>query len=407
MIYIVLDELDQAGRVVYLSDAVASALSTTGLVEMRPERDGGWRLLSRGTVGAVIVGDVQVQVTPKEKVGLTRLLFLLGYARDPGFLADEVTAAAEDDLWPALAETLGRLAERALAGGVLQGYRTIDDALRTVRGRIRIGDQISRRPGMMVPLEVTYDDYTVDIPENQILRTALRRVQAVPRLDEAARRRLAHLDARLDGVPLLPHGIPVPAWSATRLNMRYQSALHLAEVVLRHGSVEAGPDGLPMAAFVVSMWKVFEDFVGQALKQSLRRYPGATHFQHRTMFDAAHLGNKGRVPMNVDIAHAVRDRPRLIFDAKYKAAGASGRYPNADLYQMLAYCTVLELPRAWLVYAQGNGVVVERRVRNSDVMIVEYPLDLSATPAELLAQIDRLADAAWDYATISSESIRA
>jgi 5-methylcytosine-specific restriction enzyme subunit McrC len=32
-------------------------------------------------VGAARIGDLQVQVTPKEKVGLSRLLFLLGYSR--------------------------------------------------------------------------------------------------------------------------------------------------------------------------------------------------------------------------------------------------------------------------------------------------------------------------------------
>lgn len=75
-------------------------------------------------------------------------------------------------------------------------------------------------------------------------------------------------------------------------------------------------------------------------------------------------------------------------------ADASGRYPNADLYQMLAYCTVLEVPRAWLVYA-GGGRPVERLVRNTGVQIVEYPLDLGVTPGELLGQVRRLADAAW------------
>jgi 5-methylcytosine-specific restriction enzyme subunit McrC len=42
-----------------------------------------------------------------------------------------------------------------------------------------------------------------------------------------------------------------------------------------------------------------------------------------------------------------------VADAKYKLEYSAGRYPNADHYQMLAYCTALEVPIAWLVYAQG------------------------------------------------------
>ena len=69
---------------------------------------------------------------------------------------------------------------------MLQGSRTVEDALRIVRGPIRIGDQIARRPGFLVPLEVTYDEYTPNIAENQILRAAIRRMVAVRRLDFGA-----------------------------------------------------------------------------------------------------------------------------------------------------------------------------------------------------------------------------
>ena len=96
-------------------------------------------------------------------------------------------------------------------------------------------------------------------------------------------------------------------------------------------------------------------------------------------------------------------------DAKYKAADPRGSYPNADHYQMLAYCTALEVPTAWLVYA-GGGHPRRRRIVNTDITVVEYPLDLSANPRELLAQIDLLAvsawnDQAWRRATRGAEAL--
>ena len=74
----------------------------------------------------------------------------------------------------------------------------------------------------------------------------------------------------------------------------------------------------------------------------------------------------------------------MIFDAKYKVSRSDGRYPNADHYQMLAYCTALKVPRAWLVYAQGGAGPVVRRIVNTDVSVVEYPLDLRPEPEDLL-----------------------
>lgn len=398
-IHIVLDELDTTGRAVTLDAVTATALAGTGLVDVRPAGSGTWMLLPRKRVGAVRINDLQVQVTPKDRVGLTRLLFLLGYAADPGFLDpvyEDVDAEEHPDLWAVLAESLARITDRALMHGVLQGYRTVDEAARTVRGRIRIGDQLARRSGLMLPLEITYDDYTVDTAENRILRTALRRMLAVPGLSRPARARLAHLDGRLDGVEVIRRGVPIPRWQPSRLNVRYQPALRLAEVILRHCSAEAGPGETHIAAFVVEMWKVFEDFVTVALKESLARsYPGHTESQYVSYLDVPDSGSSV-VRLETDVVHLVNLKPRLIFDAKYKVASRGGRYPNADHYQMLAYCTALNLPTAWLVYAGGTGEATPRRIINTSITVVEYPLNLRSSPLELLAQIDHLTETAWN-----------
>ena len=84
----------------------------------------------------------------------------------------------------------------------------------------------------------------------------------------------------------------------------------------------------------------------------------------------------------------------MVFDAKYKAASAGGTYPNADHYQMLAYCTALDVPKAWLVYA-GPGDARTRKIRNTGVSVVEFPIDLSQDPEALLARVQHLADSSF------------
>jgi len=63
---------------------------------------------------------------------------------------------------------------------VLQGYRMDDDALTTLRGRWRIGDQIRQRFGTVPPIEVSYDDFTEDIEPNRLLRAAVHRLMRLP-----------------------------------------------------------------------------------------------------------------------------------------------------------------------------------------------------------------------------------
>ncbi|PPH67293.1 hypothetical protein C5D25_00710 [Rathayibacter sp. AY1D7] len=101
---------------VQMTPAQARALGASRLVSVVVTEGGEAVITPNGRVGAVRVGDLQVEVWPKEKVKLAHLLFMLGYAADPGFRPEAIDAEAYDELRPALAESLARLGERALPG---------------------------------------------------------------------------------------------------------------------------------------------------------------------------------------------------------------------------------------------------------------------------------------------------
>lgn len=397
--HIVLDELAFDSDPLELEEDVRLLLESTKLVVVRGIGRGKWKLLPNGFVGAVQVDDLLVEVKPKGKVGVSQILFLLSYAKDPGFRPQDVEAEATDDLWAALGETLARLGERATSGGVLQGYISRDGASRTVRGRIRMSDQVTRRPGFMFPIEVTHDEYTIDIPENQILRAAVRRMLAVPRLNTGVRRRLLHLERKLMDVSSLVRGNRLPQWTPSRLNAAYVPALRIAEVVLQNMVAEAATGKLRVSSFVVNMAKVFEDFVTVALSEALRKYPGRTVAQYKTYLDEPCSEGIPRIVLRPDIVHFFGGEPALIFDAKYKAASANGQYPNADHYQMLAYATAIGRTDAWLIYAD-SGVPTRRRVRNSEICVHEFPIDLSGRPSEVLARVEAISKHSMETVSI-------
>ncbi|WP_129787230.1 McrC family protein [Promicromonospora panici] len=378
------------GTPVVLSDDEATALAAARLVDVLRTGPDTWLLVPiRNRVGAVRVGQLDLVVHPKAR--FASVLFMLGYARDPGFAAEEVSGLTDDALWPAVAETLARLSERALLRGVLQGYTTRDDSLAVLRGRLRVGDQIALRPGRLLPLEVTYDEYESDISENQILRSALHRMMRVPRLPDSLQARLGHLAARMDAVTLLVPGAPLPAWAPSRLNARYVPVLRLAEMILDHVGLSTSHGGVPVASFVVDMAAVFEEFVGVALGEALR---GPSPFGTTRRPYATWMDESARVGIRPDVAHIVDGRVRLVFDAKYKIGTDDGGYPSADLYQIHAYCTVLGLRRGYLVYAgsRAEGAVpVAHRVLNTEIEVVQWPLDVAVAPEALIRQVDEVA----------------
>ncbi|MEK8143849.1 hypothetical protein NKH18_23745 [Streptomyces sp. M10(2022)] len=82
--------------------------------------------------------------------------------------------------------------------------------------------------------------------------------------------------------------------------------------------------------------------------------------------------------------------PQAVADAKYKAEKPEG-FPDADLYQMLAYCTALGLSDGHLVYARGYEPGTTHRVRHAGIRIHQHALALEQSPDELLASIASIA----------------
>lgn len=364
------------------------------LVELRPLGDGRCRLKAKDRVGAVRLGRgegaLQLTVTPKTPID--RLLYLIGCAPRRVMWDDRpVDADPRPDLLPALAHAFCAATRRALQRGVLVDYREVEDTLPVLRGRLRHADQLRRRPGLLLPMEVIYDDHTADIPENQILLGAARRLLRVPGVDAARRAQLTGFIGRLDGVRAPLPGAPVPVWTPNRRNEHYRQALRLAELILRGASYELG-DGRTVSVdgMLVRVWQLYEDFLAEALGEELRRKAGGRPSPH----DTAHrLDTRGHHKLDPDLIHYLPggpdgvQRPALIVDATYKTKAS-----REDLYQMLAYCLRLDLSEGHLVYAACTPGVVEIPVSGRTVRIYRHALDLGLPVAELQERISDLAD---------------
>ncbi|MFL0580703.1 McrC family protein [Dietzia sp. 179-F 9C3 NHS] len=415
------DEFDRRGRLVTLSWEGAQHLSQSGLVEVLPAGRRTWRLIPCGRVGSVRIEGLSVRVVPAASLGLTQLFFLLDHAAEDPFLPSPVAARDDDELWASVADSLATLAHQALAAGLLRGYRRVDEALTTVRGRIRLGDQIRRHPGMTIPLEVTYSEFTPDIPENRILRTAAHRLQFLPDLPDTTRRRLAMVSARLGDATLLTPGSPVPAWTPTRLNARFHDVLALADRIVRRIFVEVEDGSASSAAFVTEMPELFERFVESELTAALHgrgapdgrsgrllanplvhldsgiedtggegpdSMPAAATGRHH-----APSSSGGHISVRTGLVYEVDGEPVTTFVPTYPT---DRRSRAAEHYRLLAACTALGVDRAYLVYPaqRRDDEPQPRRIVHTDISIIEYPVDLSAGPAASRAAIVGLAEQA-------------
>ena len=335
-------------------------------------------------VGAVEIGRLSVRIAPK--IGIRQLLSLACYAIGMVKLqAREFDFPEHSALPDALALAFGAAARRALSRGLLHGYRTEEDALPAVRGRIRFDDQLRRRFGTPLPVEVRYDEFTDDILLNRLVKAAAHRLGRLGLRSPEARSGIAWVAESLSDVSLVayPRGA-VPGVRFNRLNEHYRSVATLARLVLRHGAFEAARGKVRASGFLMDMNQVFQEFVTVALREALG--VSVRVFGEQSI---GSLDKEGRVTLQPDLAWRDGSHWTFVGDVKYKRIEAE--VPNADLYQLLAYATALDLPGGLLIYAQGEREPATHTVRHSGRRLEVAALDLSGDLEGALAKIGDLA----------------
>jgi 5-methylcytosine-specific restriction enzyme subunit McrC len=207
---------------------------------------------------------------------------------------------------------------------------------------------------------------------------------------EHSRRGLRGIAARMEGVSLVaydPRRLPVIRFD--RLNERYRDAVALSKLVLRSASFDLGHGEVPATAFLVDMNRAFEDFVVEALRDALGREHGALVQGARGL--RLYLDEADQVALQPDLSLWQAGRCTFVGDVKYKRILPT-EYPNADIYQAVAYAVATGLDRALLIYAASEGEPASHRIVRIGKQVDVVVLDLSAPPAGLLEQIESIAD---------------
>lgn len=252
-------------------EALRHSLPSSLGIEPAPDSEHAWLLTPGETVGALEVGELSVSIRPKLDVG--RVLFLASYAMGAFKLreAERFSFPDADTLVEGLARVFAASARRAFSRGLVHGYRTEEEALNTVRGRIRFADQMRRRFGIPMPVGVRYDDFTEDVLANRLVRRAAERLGRMRIRSPSSRAGLAWIDATLENVALVEyrrHAVPEVVFN--RLNEHYRELVALARLILRHATIETGRGAVRAPGFLMDMNRVFQEFVTRALREALR-----------------------------------------------------------------------------------------------------------------------------------------
>ena len=218
--------------------------------------------------------------------------------------------------------------------------------------------------------------------ENRLIRSAALALLALPGLPAGVEADLRRVDRVLVEAERLVPGAALPAWQPTRLNARLHALLGLAELTLRHVSVESAAGDTVVHGFRVNMAHLFERLVARLLADVDPTW-------------------SAQVTLPLDRRKTLEIRPDLVrdggtgwsgvADTKYKVLDEAGKVSNADIYQLVTYCARLGLTTGHLIYADGGTAPLPYEVRGADAAIAVHRVDLSAPPRALRAEVSALA----------------
>ncbi|MBQ3266363.1 MAG: McrC family protein [Atopobiaceae bacterium] len=217
--------------------------------------------------------------------------------------------------------------------GLRSAYSTVRSEERFVRGKIDVVREMRKSPAHAERVNLVFDEFGLDRPENRLVKTCLIYLRRVSRDGENVRMATRLLGA-FDEVSV-SHNVDadLARCVSDRSTRRYSTLVSWCRVFLKRQSFSMFRGSNVAMALLFPMEKVFEDYVGHTLQRtargSLRRVELQAHGQW--LFE----NHRGR--LRPDILCELKSGERVVLDTKWKRVSSPRDIATSDLYQMYAY----------------------------------------------------------------------
>ena len=227
-----------------------------------------------------------------------------------------------------------------LKRGTKKSYIRKSENLTNYKGKLKFSDHIKRNIALENKFFVEYSEFSLDIPENRILKSAclcLMKQTFIEENKKALRRLLVEFD---DVSPCTNLDKDLKDKQINRLHEYYARPLQYAEFFLRHDNYmpHRGKTSLPALLFPLN--KMFEDYIENLFKENDIRY-NVQYSRHNLVRTAGEKKELFNTQMDFVIS---KEEKRLILDAKWKELDISDEklgVSQSDLYQLYNYSAII------------------------------------------------------------------
>ena len=287
-----------------------------------------------------------------KRVPILNVYYLLCYAwdaiqhQDTKVRSDAGKLESVQDL---LGKVLANGANRLVRRGIDRGYVERREDLAGIRGKLAVSETAKRALRARGRAACDFEELSVDILPNRILRASLDSLRRLDRLDRGVRQEVVSAYHRLGGVSVVP--LRRRTFGIVQLDRNrslYRFLLSVCRLVYDSQLVDGSrTDRTIFNAFRQNerrMWRLFEAFVTGFYRREQHEFSVNRGGRGIGWFDAdgATEADRALIPrMEADIVLESAGR-RIIMDTKYytEALGGrhgSGKLRSGNLYQLLTY----------------------------------------------------------------------
>ena len=246
--------------------------------------------------------------------------------------------------------------------GVKRAYREKEENLNCAKGKIHFPGQISHNIVHKEKFYVHYDEFSLDIPQNRILKSTFRYLLQKSRLHQNKIRLKQYLH-RWDPIPYsenieydLQH-----TNGLNRLYTHYERPLQWARVFLKGESFTNFRGKSVNTALLFPMERIFEDYVAAMFRKYLKDDHLTIRIQDKQKYLVDRHLDKKKFQLIPDMVIERDSHPIAILDTKWKAIDQHAPKDNygisqADMYQLFAYGSKYEgNPKLFLIYPESEN----------------------------------------------------
>ncbi len=227
-----------------------------------------------------------------------------------------------------------------LKRGIKKSYVRKSENLNNYKGKLKFSQHIKHNITSKNKFFVEYSEFSLDIPENRILKSAalyLIKKTTEEENKKALRRLLIELN---DISPCTNLDKDLQEKQINRLHEYYSRPLQYAEFFLRHDNFMPRKGRATLPALLFPLNKMFEDYIESLVKQSDVDYR-TQYSKHNLIFTK----EKELFNTQMDFVITSKDKSRkLILDAKWKELNINDEklgISQADLYQLHNYASII------------------------------------------------------------------